>query len=1117
MKSAKIYTCLSIVGLAAAIASLILSGVRDVPAGGDGELITKERLEWEIMRFRDPATGKIPGGIRNAELQYVRSLAPRGKGALVESMLSADWQRRGPFFVGGRTRALGIDVANESRILAGGVSGGLWLSADGGASWTKSTTPDQVHSVSCLAQDARPGHTSTWYAGTGEFWGNSADISGDGVYKTSDGGANWTLLPSTITNKPNSWDNPFDYIWNIVTNPAATNPEGEVYAAITLGGVYRSTDGGASWKPVLAGYGNSYGYFTDVAVTSKGVLYATISQMAPNGANSQIKGIFRSVNGTKWTDITPKDMPAKYKRIVIGIAPSNEDVVYFVAETPGSGLLTHNSMGDELWHSFWKYTYLSGDGAGAGGSWENRSMNLPNPSKLRGQMNSQGSYDLVLKVKPDNPNVVFIGATSMYRSDDGFATDKFAWIGGTCPDSDCVYDWRYPNHHADLHAITFLPSNPDILFTGSDGGVHKTLDCEAERIVWISLNNGYHTTQFYTCAIDHTRVDNKEIIGGLQDNGTLSTSSEAPVSDWHEPGRGDGFYCQIPNGGGYYYISQNSIWQPKIKIFRVYKDAIGKVVTQTRIDPIGGRDFIWNTPFTLDPNNPDIMYLAGGEILWRNSALSSIPNVKSLDSTSIGWDSLPGTRTPGTKISAVSVSKSPANVVYYGTQSGRIYRVDNANTGSPTAVNVTSAYMQGGNVGSISIDPDDAMKVVVAFTNYNVKSLFLTTDGGANWTNISGNLEEYDSGIGAGPATLWVETVRVPNGKVYLCGTSAGLFSTSSLNGEQTAWTQESPLGIGNMVIDMIDSRDADGFTAIATHGAGMFEGYVRDVHSMPQPTTLEYPANAARGIADTVTLRWKPSEGAIFYNVELALDQEFTKIINTIKGARTNSALAEHLIPGYIKYYWRVVAINSGGVSESSEIREFTTTLSSPELISPANAAVDAETDITLRWEPRPGATSYRVKVAEGLSAANTILDTAGIIGTELRLPNLKGKTRYMWAVAASDNVSESAFSAYYSFRTKPVNSVFDLYGANGNSRIYPNPASRGEFTFECELTGFGVARIELVEPRGSIVWSAERACSPGAFKEVISTRGLAPGAYIARILVNGVQKGVSLVQVSE
>jgi hypothetical protein len=129
------------------------------------------RLEYEVARLHDPATGTIPDNIREKELAFAAGI-PRRSESLSKSdgsaaALTTTWSKRGPHNVGGRTRALAFDVTNVNLMLAGGVSGGTWRSTNGGTSWSQATTPSQLHSVTCLVQDPRSGHTSTWYYGTG--------------------------------------------------------------------------------------------------------------------------------------------------------------------------------------------------------------------------------------------------------------------------------------------------------------------------------------------------------------------------------------------------------------------------------------------------------------------------------------------------------------------------------------------------------------------------------------------------------------------------------------------------------------------------------------------------------------------------------------------------------------------------------------------------------------------------------------------------------------------------------------------------------------------------------------------------------------------------------------
>lgn len=1009
-----------------------------------GPVFSKERHQYFWERHRDPATGEIPVSIKARELDFVqkRWVEPYLKNS--NYFLSDDiWNRRGPWEVGGRTRALDFDIRNENTLIAGGVSGGMWKSTDNGSSWTKTSLPHQLHSVTCLAQDKRKGKENNWYYGTGEYWGNSASIYGDGVFKSTDNGSSWNVLTSTSNNAVHTWDQPFDFCWNIVANPAAPDSIDEVTVATASMGILRSVDGGSSWKTVLAG--SSRALFTDVAVTSDGVYYATISS---DGLNN-VRGIYRSEDGEKWLNITPQNFPKIYRRVVIGIAPSDENQIYFLGETPNYGKLTFNSAGDSLWHSLWKFNFQSTNGNVVIGEWEDRSENLPKPEPTRGQMNSQRGYNLVIKVKPDNPDVLFIGAVAMYRSNSGFKNNDWAWIGGTCPDESCDYFFRYTNHHADVHNIVFSNENPNILYTGSDGGVHKTLDNMNPNVEWISLNNGYFTTQFYAVSIDKASVGSREIIGGLQDNGTLlSRSTDMVNNEWSNPLKADGFYCQIPDGAPYYYASQNATWQPKIKIFRIVHDETGKNLISTRIDPIGGADFIWNTPYMLDPNNTERMYLAGGKMLWRNNDLSGIPFEESVDSTSINWDSLSHTRIDfinsaplGERITAVSVSKKPANIVFYGTSTGKLFKLTNAHEGNPKPINITGNNFPSGYISSIAFDPDNADMAIVSFSNYNILSVFSTTDGGNSWVSISGNLEERPNGTGAGPGVNWVSILKIGNRKVYFAGTTAGLFSTANLNGDATAWMMEGPESIGNMVIHMIDIRQEDGYVVVGTHGTGVFESFYKNLPELPQPVTLSEPINDAKNVLNSVTFKWVPTEGPGFYELDVAKDPNFIEIIHSASGISSNEHLWTGVEQGRQDFYWRVRNSGPGGVSEYSDVWHFKSAISAPQILYPTPGTDQVMTYFDFEWEPVEFATAYRLQVAQGFNISTMFIDTI-VKDNKFSVSNFEKNKRYVWRLASIEDGFEGMFGETYHFVTRHPSSVNKNAENFGISiKIEPNP----------------------------------------------------------------------------
>jgi hypothetical protein len=791
----------------------------------DGEAEAEGRAAYEWTFLHDPATGKIPRNVRYRELQFAANLPNDGSGNFVAGRTTGAlaWQSRGPWNVGGRTRALAIDVSNPNVLIAGTASGGMWRSTDAGATWTRTNLANKCQSVTCVAQDTRAGRTNTWYFGSGEAYGASASGSGayylgNGIYKSTDGGVSWSVLPSTNTGALGSYDIWSDLIWNIVTDKADMSRD-VVYAA-AASGIYRTTDGGSTWALVKGGDS----YFTDVAITSTGVVYASLS------SDGSQKGLFRSTDGVTYTDITPDSFPLVYNRIKIGISPSHEEQVYFLGNTPGYGQPDTAYTGGQVeWNSLWRYTYKSGDGSDTGGVWENLSNNLPTSGGPFDKFTSQGSYNLVVKVKPDDTSVVFIGGTNLYRSTSGFRdATHTTFMGGYKEGATLPIVKLYANHHPDQHELVFSAADPTKMISGNDGGIFRTDNNMAASVSWTSLNNGYVTSMFYTCAIDHATT-NDVIIGGAQDNGSWYTNSASGTVPWVTPRGGDGSYCAIAdNGAAYYFSIQNG------KMMRAKLNSAGGVDSFARIDPIGGRRYQFINPYIIDPNDNNIMYLSAGGRVWRNNNLSGIPYAGNWDSISTNWTPIPDSMPASLVISALAVSKYPANKLFLGTNTRRLFRMDNANSGLPTKVDIGPSSFSGlfpnGNISCVAVDPTDADKILVVFSNYNVYSLFYTENGGTNWRRVAGNLEATTTGAGDGPSCRWATIMPVTGGTVYLVGTSVGLFATTELRGDSTTWVQQGVNTIGNAVITMIDWRATDGLVVVATHSQGIFSTRITHV-----------------------------------------------------------------------------------------------------------------------------------------------------------------------------------------------------------------------------------------------------------------------------------------------
>jgi len=852
------------------------------------------RIEYEMKRLVDPKTGKIPRNMRALELAFASDLPKSFTTQSGKTNSNASkWIPRGPYNVGGRTRGLAMDINDENILLAGGVSGGMWRSEDQGKSWIQTTDASQLHSVTCIVQDTRPGKTEIWYHGTGEREGNSAGawwegnyFLGDGIFKSTDGGKSWAQLASTISNTPSEQEtNGFDIIWKILVDHSVTDKD--VLLVAVENGIYRTEDGGNTWSGVLGLDSTTTLDYCDMEMTSDGVFYAAISK-------GKDKGYWRSSDGETWTEITPSGFPNSYERTVMGIAPSNENIVYFLTESPGSGNREHN---------FWKYTYLQGDGAGSDGDWDDRSQNLPEGSCTGffsfefGSYSSQTSYDMYVKVKPDNADIVFLGGTNVYRSLDGFESGiNYEWIGGYYCDPVNPSNYIYPNHHPDQHNLIFIPSDPDKMISASDGGVAITNDNMASTVDWESLNNGYVTSQFYTVSIEEGDANSDMIVGGLQDNGTWFTNSTDDSELWKSVLYGDGSYCAIANGRKSYYFS----WQSG-KTFKFQVSDSGVVEGLTRIDPSGTSNYLFINPFILDANDNRIMYIAAGSRIWRNDNLDEMP-ITNDEYTSIdtNWVKLKGSLAGGGSISALGMAKGDTSTLYYGTTGGRVFRLDTANTGDNDNVEITDNNLfPDANVSCITADPSNDSNVIVVFSNYKVVSIFYSEDKGNNWKSISGNLEENLDGSGNGPSVNWVGILPLADSTVYFAGTSVGMYSTVKLNGDSTIWTQQGGDVVGNVVVHMVKTRMYDSLVVVGTHGNGIFSFSFEQEKSDSDSVTI--PQNFA--IKSIYPNPMISSKTTIEYEIPTATNVEINVI--DYSGRKVAELVNSYHVPNVYQTQW--------------------------------------------------------------------------------------------------------------------------------------------------------------------------------------------------------------------
>ena len=813
------------------------------------------RLEYLRRLTADPKTGEIPLGIYKGEQIFSKKIEDFSKTLRREAL---DFSSSGPSNVGGRTRAVALDVRNENIILSGGVSSGIWKSTDGGISWKKTTSPDHLNNVTCLVQDTRLGKEDIWYYGTGELVGNSASgrgalFRGNGIFKSEDNGESWASLASTRTDDPHVFSNQFQYVWDLVLNPDNTT-EDEIFAAV-YGGIFRSIDGGNTWNLEIGDslsilnedderlnnvdFSSAYtsiarGRFpSDTTV----IYYAALSALSRNPSILQLSddaGIYISLDGEDWDNLNviPGNVP--FNRIVIGMNPSNPLFSYFLMDAGIPFLLQIRWFRDGS-GVFYRLNDLT----------SNISENVDDDLAL------QGSYNMHVSVHPNNSNIVYVGGTNLFRSTDGFQTvENSKQIGGYNVEGE---GGAYPNHHPDQHDLIFYPSNPNKILSANDGGLMISEDGLADEVKWRNINNGYVTSQFYTIA-QAPNAESQAIIGGTQDNGTYLTQGER-FQGWDKVLGGDGSYTAISDQERIFLVSVQ-----RGRTFRLTFDRNGEVSSFARIDPEGlveedGSEFLFINPFVIHPINPNNIYMAGGIGLYVNDNISQIPG-GSENSTQLGWKRVGNLLRDNSLITALSFS-SDGDRLYYGTSSGLVFKLEDTDISTlHKPVEITKFNLPfNANVSNIAVDPEDHDHLLIIFSNYNIPSIFASNNGGSSFVDVSGNLEENPDGSGDGPSIRCAEIVPLNNGKQYLIGTSTGLYSTKDLNGSSTEWAKESIETLGESVIPMMDYRTSDGRLLVATHGNGVFTTKISDFKRI------------RKNISDTPSLKFVSAQPNPFQN----------------------------------------------------------------------------------------------------------------------------------------------------------------------------------------------------------------------------------------------------------
>lgn len=654
----------------------------------------------------------------------------------------------------------------------------------------------------------------------------AASVSG-GLWKTNDitaNPANWILVNDFLGNLA---------ISSITQSPAnknilyfATGERNNNIDAVRGGGVWKSVDGGATWNLLT----NTTGFWN----TSKIVCDAAGNVYV--GTNGNNLGLQRSTNeGASWTNITPANSGNSNRitdiklsntgRLHVTMSGTNEAGSYFtdnpatVASATWSAPITpipnlnQNCeiavSGNVLYalpevNSLTPAIYKSTDG---GLNWAATITSPPGTTSGEPTINSgQAWFNLAIGIDPNNPDICVAGGLNFYRTTNGGAswTQITRWVGNT---------FNYV--HADHHGVFW---NGTQVLLATDGGIFYSND---NGVSYTDRNVGMRTLQFYSCAIHPT---NNYYLGGTQDNGSHSVTATSGIGGSIEVHGGD---------GGYTHIDEDEpLFQFSATVFSNYRRSTNGGVNWSSISLGNTGQFINPTDYD-DINNR--MYCTGGAgtyIRWDNPQNGSTFNTINISGV-----------TPNS-VRSFKVSPFTANRVFMGTAGGAVLRVDNAHLSAPGAVNITGAGMPQTNGNIVScVNTGTADNFLIAsYSNYGVPHVWVSTDAGASWSNVNGNLPDIP--------VRWAMFYPEDNGKAIIA-TEMGIFETTQLNGSSTSWVQNGTFP--SVKTNMLQYRVSDRTILAATHGRGFWTTTIPAVNPTVRfASTYNYSRANAEGTTAT-------------------------------------------------------------------------------------------------------------------------------------------------------------------------------------------------------------------------------------------------------------------------
>ncbi|MEO8664313.1 MAG: T9SS type A sorting domain-containing protein [Ignavibacteria bacterium] len=590
---------------------------------------------------------------------------------------SSSWELAGPANIEGRITTIAIDPVNSQIVYTGTANGGVWKSTNFCQSWTSVFDNQNTSSIGAIAID--PMDPEIIYCGTGESNSLRSYYPGTGMYKSINGGSNWTFigLDSSYT------------IGNIAVNPSNSQ---EIFAAAggwtrrknNQRGVYRSSDGGSSWerKLFIADSVSAIDVVIDPNTPSK--IFAAMWERLRREDRIKYGGIrsgmYVSVNsGETWTQVSggfPVN-DVSMGRISMDISRSNSQVIYAL-----TALTNGNTRG--------LYKSING-----GTNWTLINSTVANSSNY-------AWFNRICRVDPLNQDKLFCGGLDM----------ELSFNGGTSFSA-------INESHVDQHAVAFSLSDPNYIAIGNDGGIDYSTD---GGLSWL-YSETLPITQFYAGEIDFNSPNT--ILAGAQDNGTVRTTGT--VGNWDEINGGDGFYCLVD-----YSTSQ-----------KVYASSQGGGLVRSTdggnsfMGGTNGLDLAftnWMTPYVMDKNDPQKLYCGTYKIHRTTNSMQSW--------TVISPDLANGHVANLGTITTVDVSRSDPNVIYCGTDDANVWTTTNGGT-NWTKINSGLPYRWVTRVAVHPDSANVCYVTLSGYKVDSTGShIFRTTNYGSNWTSIKGNLPD---------------------------------------------------------------------------------------------------------------------------------------------------------------------------------------------------------------------------------------------------------------------------------------------------------------------------------------------------------------------------------------